>query len=182
MQAELIGRVTDYELVQAARAGDEHALERLLSRLADELIPLASALTAGSAEADALVEDTLSRVFERLGQLERPDAVSAWARRVMVRRFLDWKRWQRRRREVRLESVVLVAEPLMRPDLLDLQRELVRLARAERALVVLRFWEDRTYDECAELLGIPVGTVKSRLARLMRKLRISLGGDSDGTN
>src|SRR5438552_666514 len=53
-------------LIEAALAGDQGAVGRLIDRLAAELLPFASALTSGSAEADVLVGDTLSRVHERL--------------------------------------------------------------------------------------------------------------------
>jgi len=62
-------RLTDRDLVRAAQAGDEHALDALLRALADELLPLASALAGASADADVLVGDTLSRVYERLTDL-----------------------------------------------------------------------------------------------------------------
>lgn len=153
------------------------ALEALLGRLADDLLPFACALTAGSTEADALLGDTLSRVYERLNQLERPGSLVPWARRVMVRQFLDQKRWQQRRREVQLDTVQMVAHVVTSADVMDVRRELERLNRADRALVVLRFWNGHSYDECAELLGIPAGTVKSRLSRLLAKLRVSLGGE-----
>jgi DNA-directed RNA polymerase specialized sigma24 family protein len=49
-------------------------------------------------------------------------------------------------------------------EVLDLRRELAGLAKADRALVVPRYWQGYTYDECAVLLELPVGTVKSRLS------------------
>ena len=83
--------------VRAARSGDSRALEGIVRVLADELMPLASALTGGSGEADALVGDTLSRVYERLDQLRENSAILPWARRILVRRFLDERRWSLRR-------------------------------------------------------------------------------------
>ena len=82
--------------VRAARSGDARALEELLRALAGELMPLASALTAGSGEADSLVGDTISRVYERIDQLHEDGAILPWARRILVHRFLDQRRWSRR--------------------------------------------------------------------------------------
>jgi RNA polymerase sigma factor (sigma-70 family) len=165
-------------LAEAALAGDQAATGRLIERLAAELLPFASALTCGSAEADVLVGDTLSRIHERLRQLEDPAAVSAWARTILLRRFLDHRRWQLRRREVRLESVALTGAPITSPELIDLRAALSGLDRKSRALVVLHYWRGLTLDETAAELGIPVGTVRSRLARILAKLRRTLGGDS----
>jgi RNA polymerase sigma-70 factor, ECF subfamily len=164
-------------VVEAALAGKADAITRVLERLAGELLPFASALTGGSGEADALVGDTLSRVHERLGQLQQPAALSAWARRILLRRFLDHRRWQRRRREVRLESVALTGAPITAPELIDLRTALSGLDRGSRALVVLHYWRGLTLDECAAEMEIPVGTARSRLARVLAKLRRTLGGE-----
>jgi RNA polymerase sigma-70 factor (ECF subfamily) len=136
-------------------------------------------LTVGTSDADGLLGDTLSRVYERLPQLQRADALLAWARRVMVRQFLDRRRWQQRRREVQFETAFVASSAVTSAEVLDLRRELAGLAKSDRALVVLRFWQGYTYEECAALLELPIGTVKSRLSRLLTKLRISLGGDDD---
>lgn len=182
VHASLLSRPTDHDLVQLARAGDAQALEQLLGRLADDLLPLASALSVGSGDADVLVGDTLSRVYERLHQLQRADALIAWARRVMVRQFLDRRRWHQRRREVQLETAESRSSLITSAAVLDLRRELAALAKPDRALVVLRYWQGYTYEECAALLELPVGTVKSRLSRLLAKLRVSLGGDHSETD
>lgn len=165
-------------LAEAALAGNPEAVTRLLERLAGELLPFASALTAGSPEADILVGDTLSRVHERLGQLQQAAALSAWARRILLRRFVDHRRWQLRRREVRLESVALAGVPITSPDLIDLRTALAGLDRQSRALVVLHYWRGLTLDETAAEMEIPVGTARSRLARILTKLRRTLGGES----
>jgi RNA polymerase sigma-70 factor (ECF subfamily) len=177
VHASLLSAPTTHDLVQLARAGDVQAIDELLGRLADELLPLASALAAGTTDADALLGDTLSRVYERLHQLQRADALLAWARRLMVRQFLDRRRWRERRREVELQTAEHPVSTVPSAEVLDLRRELADLASADRALVVLRYWQGYTYDECAVLLELPVGTVKSRLSRLLARLRISLGGD-----
>jgi RNA polymerase sigma factor (sigma-70 family) len=165
-------------LVEAALSGNPDAVTKLLERLAGELLPFAGALTAGSAEADVLVGDTLSRVQERLGQLQDPAALSAWARKILLRRFLDHRRWQLRRREVRLESVALAGAPITSPDLIDLRTALTALDRKDRALIVLHYWRGMTLDETAAEMAVPVGTARSRLARILAKLRRTLGGES----
>src|SRR5205807_1707700 len=127
-------------------------------------------------EADVLVGDTLSRVYERLAQLEDHAAIIVWARRILLRQFLDHKRWQRRRQEVRLDAVTLAAAPIVSAEVIDLRRSLASLDRESRALVVLHYWRGLTLDETAREMGIPAGTVRSRLARLLAQLRRSLGG------
>lgn len=167
--------LTDPQLVRAAQAGSERALDSLLRALADELLPLASALTGGGPDADALVGDTLSRVYERLADLREPAAASAWARRVLVRRFIDGRRLSLRRPTYRLESVTVAAGLATRPELIDLRDAVRDLGRDDRALLVLHYWQGLSIAECARELAIPEGTAKSRLAKALDRLRRRLG-------
>jgi RNA polymerase sigma-70 factor (ECF subfamily) len=164
----------DPALVRAAQAGDQRALETFFTALAHELMPLANALTGGNGEADGLVGDTLSRLYERLGQLESPGAASSWARRALVRRFLDGRRWLSRRPSVSIETVALATPDPSRPDLIDLRAAVRHLSRDERALLVLHYWQGYSIRECAADLDIPDGTAKSRLNRALGNLRARL--------
>lgn len=170
----------DARLVEAARAGDREAMERLLLALAERLLPLACALAGPGDPAEELVAETLGRVYERLDQLDAPEALFAWSRRILVRRYLDGRRFWQRRPQVRLETVELVDEGTFRYEDLDLRQAVDGLSRRDRAVLVLHYWQDLTLAECAGELGIPVGTVKSRLAAALERLRARLGGERDG--
>jgi RNA polymerase sigma factor (sigma-70 family) len=172
-------RGTDAETVIAAQRGDDVALSRLIRTLADELMPLASALTGGSGEADGLVGDTLSKAYERLGQLDEPAAVHAWARTILVRRFLDQRRWLRRRPTCQIEAAEGIGVAPADPSLIDVRDAVRGLDRRDRALLVLHYWQHFTIAECARELGIPEGTAKSRLNRALLRLRQRLGERAD---
>ena len=158
-------------VVRAARAGDSRALEELVRALADELMPLASALAGGSGEADELVGDTLSRVYERIGQLRDDAAVLPWARRILVRRFLDQRRWSLRRPRCSIEGIEVPTYMPTGPEIVDLRQAVTRLRREDRALLVLHYWQGLSIDECARVLEVPEGTAKSRLNRALARLR-----------
>jgi RNA polymerase sigma factor (sigma-70 family) len=168
-------RGADAETVIAAQRGNAAALERVIRALADELMPLAAALTGGSGEADALLGDTLSRVYERLDQLEHPAALHAWARTALVRRFLDQRRWLRRRPTCRIDAAENVGITPEGPEMIDLRDAVRTLDPRDRALLVLHYWQHFTIAECARELGIPEGTAKSRLNRALARLRKRLG-------
>ena len=172
-------RGTDPATVIAAQRGDDVALAALVRALADELMPLASALTGGSGEADAILGDALSRVYERLGQLEEPAAVHAWARTILLRRFLDQRRWLQRRPTCRIEAAESVGVTPADPGLIDVRDAVRTLDRKDRALLVLHYWQHFTLAECARELGIPEGTAKSRLNRALLRLRKQLGERRD---
>jgi RNA polymerase sigma-70 factor, ECF subfamily len=169
----------DRSTVLAAQEGDQGALDTLLRSLADRLVPLASALCGGSGEADALVGDTLSRVYERIGDLHQPEAITSWSRRVLVRRFLDERRWLRRRPKVSIESVEIPTNINTSPEEIDLRRAVGRLGRRDRALLVLHYWQRLPISDCARELEIPEGTAKSRLNAALRRLRRELEGTDD---
>lgn len=158
-------------LVRAARSGDTGALDGVVRALANELMPLASALTGGSGEADALVGDTVSRVYERLDQLRESASILPWARRILVRRFLDQRRWSFRRPQCSIEGIQ-VAIPLgTAPELIDLRQSVAQLPRQDRALLVLHYWQGLSIAECARELDVPEGTAKSRINRALGRLR-----------
>lgn len=165
----------DRSTVVAAQRGDDRALERLITAVAQELYPLALVLTGGSGDADRLVGDTLSRVYERLGQLESPEALHAWSRRILVRRFLDELRWWSRRPQCSIESVEVRAPEHDRAEFLDLRRAVQELDRRDRALLVLHYWQGFSIAECAVELGVPEGTAKSRLSTALARLRKRMG-------
>ncbi|MEK6207424.1 MAG: sigma-70 family RNA polymerase sigma factor [Chloroflexota bacterium] len=172
-------QLDDRSIVLAAQDGNDEALAALLRTLADRLLPLASALCGGTGEADALLGDTLSRVYERIGDLREPDAITSWSRRVMVRKFIDQKRWFRRRPKVSIDTVQIATPLGTSAEQMDLRNAVGRLGRRDRALMVLHYWQRVPISECARVLGIPEGTAKSRLNAALRRLRRELE-DSHG--
>lgn len=165
----------DPDIVAKAQAGSEDALDRVLEDLATALAPTAVAL-AGREEAPRLLGDALSRVYERLRQLREPAAILPWARRTLVRLYAD-----ERRRSLRLERVHVElryrASAASSTDTFELRDAVSRLRPAERAVLVLHYWLGLTLDECAVELGIPRGTVRSRLASALAALRVTLRSD-----
>jgi len=158
------------DLVKRAQNGDTVALERVIEGLARELLPLATALEGPVGSPDVLLGDALSRVYERIHQVRSSAALLAWARKIVVRLYLDEKRRGTRHQIVRLETV---SAPAPAADLgaIDLHQALGRLPRDRRSLLVLHYWLGLTLAETGTTLGIREGTVKSRLHETLRSLR-----------
>lgn len=167
-------RFVSPDLVQRARAGESGALDTLLEALGRQLLPTAAAL-AGPADAEVLLSDTLSRVYERLGQLKESAALVPWARQIMVRLFSDELRRRRRdeRIQVELRQARTGSHDFRSTELRD---AVARLAPPERTVLVLHYWLGLTLDECALEIGIPPGTVRSRLHAAITRLRTGFGG------
>ena len=136
----------------------------------------ALALTLGDADlaADA-VDEAMARAYQRWGTVSGYDNAAGWVYRVA----LNWavSSLRRRRRPVPSDPDAGVGEPQL-PD--PVLAEAVRsLPVAQRSVVVLRFHLDWSLEQIGGALGVPVGTVKSRLHRALGSLRETLGDDHD---
>lgn len=140
------------------------------------LFKLALLLTGQNwAEAEDLLQVALERAYRRRALLARDRSPEPYVRRVMVNASIDRRRWLRRRGEQPLEAALpqLVAgdgsgEYANRELLL---RSLAGLPPRQRAVLVLRYWEDMSETEIASALGCSVGTVKSQASRGLARLR-----------
>jgi len=150
-----------------------------------ELIPrlrrYARALSGSRGEADDLVQDTLARAFDKL-HLWRPERdLRVWLFSVMHNLHVDQGRARRARPEVPLGGEALQAPAPGGPgDVLErrrLTRALEWLPAPQKQVLLLVALEQLSYDEVARTLGIPVGTVMSRLSRARATLRALLAGD-----
>lgn len=140
----------------------------------------ARALAGDPTRADDLVQDTLERALERAEQWQGGDA-RAWLFTVMHRIWLN----QMRRPIVEQdEGENGLPDTPIKPlqdrwgDSRDLEQALALLPDAQREVLLLVALEDFQYDEAAEVLGIPTGTVMSRLFRAREQLRRLLGGET----
>jgi RNA polymerase sigma-70 factor (ECF subfamily) len=136
----------------------------------------ARALTGNAARADDLVQDTLERALgKRL--LWRPGNLRAWLFAMMHNLFVNERRCSRERepREADMLSEVPVrATQSDGLELRDLDRTLQQLPAEQRAALLLVGMEALSYREAAKVLGVPVGTVMSRLSRARERLRALL--------
>lgn len=133
----------------------------------------ARALTGNAWAADDLVQDTLERAC-RKWLLWRPGThLRAWLFTLMHRVYLNQLRAVPAQPPLDLESVQdhLQAPPARTDDALDLDRCLQRLPADQRAVLLLVTLEDMDYAAAAKVLGVPVGTVMSRLSRARQRLR-----------
>jgi RNA polymerase sigma factor (sigma-70 family) len=155
-------------------------------RLVEPLIPAlrryASALTRDPAEADDLVQDSLERAVSRWSQ-RRDGDVRTWMFTILHNLFVSRVR-QRARRGVHLPiedagEAALMQAPAQEHGLRH--RELVNAVAAlppeQKSVLLLVTVEDMSYAEVAKVLGVPVGTVMSRLSRARERLRRDLAGD-----
>jgi len=147
-----------------------------------ELIPrlrrYARALAGDRAAADDLVQDTLERAWAKLHLYRRGTDLRAWLFTVMHNLYVNQVRAARPGAQLD-EDLPELAQPARESDALmvrDLDRAVRRLPPDQREVLLLVALEDMSYAEAAVTLGIPIGTVMSRLARAREKLRAMLSG------
>ncbi|HEV7907067.1 MAG TPA: SigE family RNA polymerase sigma factor [Pseudonocardiaceae bacterium] len=116
--------------------------------------------------AEDLVQTALAKIYVAWPRLHRDGRVDAYARKVLVRTAIDESRRAFRRRETTVERLPETAVANSgAEDRLDVRGALTRLPPGQRAVVVLRYWEDLSITETARLLGRTEGTVKSQAAK-----------------
>lgn len=155
-------RGTDVATLVTARIGESYRLAR--------------AILLDDAEAEDAVQEASLSAWRRRGSLRDPARFDAWFDRILVNQCRDQLR--KRRRAVKVAAPPIGFEPTARPPETgtdaDLDRALDALDVDHRIVVLLRYWQDRTVEDIADRVGIPAGTVKSRLHNAMKQLRASL--------
>lgn len=156
---------------------------RAEGRLADlyrEHVPgavrLAWLITGNEAQAEDLAHDAFIRVAGRFGDLRDPAAFGPYLKRTVVNLANSWFRRRRlerayleiQSRTPELHQPTVEHDPAEREDM---WRRLMVLPPRQRAAIVLRFYEDMTEQQAADVLGCPVGTVKSLVSRGLDALR-----------
>lgn len=168
--------MTDSEawLVLRAQSGDRAALEALLEGIQRPLYRYALRLIGDAPSADDVLQETLMRIYRKLRWLEDPALFRPWAYRIASReafRFLARQRQSAARYADDSELEAMPEPAPGSPDPGEIERLVGQVSPASRAVLILHYQHDLTIDEVGAVLGIAPGTVKSRLAYGLRRLR-----------
>ncbi len=187
--ADTLPRVAsgDSGLVEQCRRGDVQAFARLVSLHEGMVYNLAVRLLGDPEEARDLSQEVFLQVYRTLGRFEGRSSLKTWIYRIVVNHSYNRQRWWRRRRRDRalaLEEMTPGDEARLseagapqdgpheqRERATRVQAALSALSFEHKAILLLREVEELSCEEMAETLGLPVGTVKSRLARAREALR-----------
>lgn len=141
-------------------------------------------LTGHQADADELLQETLTKAYASWARVSRADDPAAYLQRMLVNEFLSQRRrarWGRERLGLPPEVAVERSPESGALDRLELWARLRQLPARQRAVVVLRYYHDWTEAQTASALGCAVGTVKSQAAAALKTLRTRMTADSDAT-
>ena len=170
------------ELVERARAGDHLAFTELARASGQRLLKLARLILRDDALAEDATQEALVAAWKAIRGLRDPDRFDAWLQRLLVNACRHEARRSHGRalRELTLPSFEPPVADGTR-DLLDrdqLERGFRRLDVEHRAVIACYYYLDLSPDQAAEVLGIPAGTVRSRLHRALQQMRAALDADA----
>jgi RNA polymerase sigma-70 factor (ECF subfamily) len=172
----------DADLIGRAQHGDEQAFASLAVAAGDRLHAVAHRILRDTDLAEDATQQALLSIWRDLPQLRDPARFDAWSYRLLVRAcYAEGSRARRSSPNIRLlpANEPEVAEGLSSVvDRDQLERGFKRLSIDHRAVVVLHHYLDLPLDEVADVLGVPAGTVRSRLHHAMRGLRAALEADA----
>jgi RNA polymerase sigma-70 factor (ECF subfamily) len=199
----LAGRIPESELVASCRTGDAQAFARLVQLHEGMVVNLSARLLGDPEEARDVAQEVFLQVFKRLDAFEGRSSLKTWIYRIAVNQCHNRRRfWNRRRRDKERPLDDRVLAPLAETEANDAQstrrdaspyQETLRHERARivqsallelcfehRSVLVLREVEGLSCEEVASALGVPEGTVKSRLSRAREAMRRKLAGLLEG--
>jgi RNA polymerase sigma-70 factor, ECF subfamily len=184
----------DFRLVEALRAGSERAYEELITRFQQSVYTLALRLLNDPSEASDVVQEVFLKVFRNVGSFRGQSTLKTWIYRITVNEAHNARRWffRHRRREVDLDTgpedthnwKETIPDSSRSPfdvafdseQHVMIEAALERVNPIFREAVVLRDITDLSYEEIADVLGVSLGTVKSRILRGREALREELAG------
>ena len=170
------------ELIERAKAGDHEAFSELGRLWVDRLYAIACLILRDPERAADATQEALIACWRDLRGLRDPDHFDSWIRRILVNAcYREARRTQSRHRLEHRVSQVDMGEPdpataVANRDELD--RGFLSLAPDQRALIALHYYVGLPLQETADALGLPIGTVKSRLHRTVQELRANLAAEA----
>lgn len=189
--ATATSRPSDGDLIRSAAGGDARAFHDLVDRHADNLFRLAVTLSRSRADAEDVLQEALVGAYRGLSRFDGRASVKTWLTQIVVRQSARmWNKTRRAARAVAIDSsggaatgAAGTGPTLSRPSpevhvdrRLDLMNAIDRLPDDHRQVILLREVQGLSYGEIAQALGVPQGTVESRLHRARAALKQRLKG------
>ena len=186
----------DAVLISQAQAGDRTAFDTLVGRYEARAYQYAFRLTRNPEIASDIVSDAFLRVYTALNNFRGQSAFGTWLYRIITNCYLDFKKKDKSSRTTSLDTNIQGEEGTMERQIEDtsdgpeilaernaregaVQGALSQMPEQQQAMLVMFHVEMRSYEEIAQVLDVPLGTVKSRLNRARLALRDQLGGQKE---
>ncbi len=171
-------------LIERSREGDQDAFRQLVERYQGAVHNLAYRMLGDPNDAEDAAQEIFMRIYRQLGRYDPSRKFSTWTLAIATNYCIDQLR-RRRMQLVPLENIIPWArsrevgpegEAITQEARDDVQRLIMRLPEKYRAPLVLRYFEELSCAEIAEVLGMPEGTVKTQIHRARKALGKALSG------
>ena len=175
----------DTDLVRRAQGGDQEAFADLVYAVADRFLAVSNRILGDLDLAEDATQQALLALWQDLPQLRDPARFEAWSYRLLVRACYaegrKSRRWTPHLRLLSVDEPMAVDGTSVVVDRDQLERAFRRLSMNHRTVVVLHHYLDLPLDRVADIVGVPRGTVGSRLHYATRQLRSALVADAQPT-
>ena len=167
---------SDLDLLKQSARGDATAFHELVDRHADRLFALAVSLLRNHADAEDVLQETLAGAYRGLAKFEQRASVKTWLTKILILQIAKWRRDQKSKRTEPIDPQTAAAEEhgTSAASRIDLHAALATLSPEHQDVLALREFEQLSYEEIADVLGVPRGTVESRLFRARAELKEKL--------
>lgn len=186
----------DRVLIERAQKGDRDAFDALITKHQRRAYQYAYRLTSNPEEASDVVAEAFVRVYSALHNFKGQSAFTTWFYRILTNCFLDIRKREKSRPAISLEAALQTPEGELERQIEDtamspheeseraergrsVEAAVALLPEYQRAMIVMYHAEMMSYEEIAESLDLPIGTVKSRLNRARLSLREQLVKDEE---
>jgi RNA polymerase sigma-70 factor (ECF subfamily) len=161
-------------LIKRARDGDKDSFTRIILGVKDQAYRVAFSYLHNEADSLDAVCNAVEKAYINIKKLKKTEYFNTWLIKIVIN---ECKQLQRRNRGLMLVEAPEIADIEGNTDsveTMDLEQSLLELGAAERTLVHMKFYEGYTLEEIAEIMQIPIGTVKTKIYGSLRILRSKL--------
>ena len=170
--------MVERQLVERAQQGDPEAFDRLTELVMDRLYSVAYRILRHTQGAEDATQQALVAIWRELPRLRDPDRFEAWSYRLLVNAAYAEHRRNRPMTDADLVELKSGDPYLAVEDRDQLERGFRRLSAEQRAVLVLQHYLNYSHEQMADVLGVPIGTVRSRLHGARSAMRAALEADA----
>ncbi len=161
-------------MIQAGRKTKEKAVEDLLLKNYNQYYRLAYSYVHNDADAGDIVQNGAYKAIKNSSNLQKPAYAATWLYRIMLNEIFDFCK---QRKTENLDDVTSELQTEDNYEDIDLKRAMECLSKEDQVLLELKFFEEMKLEDIAEIMGENINTIKSRIYRSIKKLRLQLDDD-----
>ncbi|XXM73177.1 sigma-70 family RNA polymerase sigma factor [Lysinibacillus sphaericus] len=167
-----------YKLIMKAKKGNKKAFAKLIDEEKEKLYRTAFLYTKNKDDSLDIVQDTLYKALISIHNLKEPDYFSSWLMRILINTSLDFIKKKKKVIPMDAEYAERIpGKEIKIESRLELFEAIDCLNARSKTIVILKYYQDKTIKQIAEIVNLPEGTVKSTLHRALKELKVLIKED-----